>query len=221
MSDKATIQKPNGKLGILTPGMGAVATTFMAGVLSVRKGLSEPIGSLTQMGTIRLGKRTEKRNPLIKDFVPLASLKDVALGGWDVFEDNAYEAAMHAKVLDKDLLNDLKGELEQIKPMKAVFDKNYVKRLNGTYVKTGANKMELAEMLMEDIKNFKKENNCERVVMVWCGSTEIYIEEGEVHSTIEKFEEGLRNNHPDIPPSMIYAYAAIKMGVPYANGAPN
>lgn len=221
MSDKSTIQKPNGKLGILTPGMGAVATTFMAGVLSIRKGLSEPIGSLTQMGTIRLGKRTENRNPLIKDFVPLASLEDVALGGWDIFEDNAYEAAMHAKVLDKDLLNDLKDELEQIKPMKAVFDKNYVKRLEGSYYKKGSNKMELAEMLMEDIENFKKENNCERVVMVWCGSTEIYIEEGEVHSTIEKFEEGLRNNHPDIPPSMIYAYAAIKMGVPYANGAPN
>ena len=171
-----TIQKPNGKLGILTPGMGAVATTFMAGVLSIRKGLSDPIGSLTQMGTIRLGKRTEKRNPLIKDFVPLAALEDVALGGWDLFEDNAYEAAMHAKVLDKDLLNDLKDELEQIKPMKAVFDKNYVKRLEGSHVKQGANKMELAEMLMEDIENFKKENNCERVVMVWCGSTEIYIE---------------------------------------------
>ncbi|WP_436517800.1 inositol-3-phosphate synthase [Ekhidna sp. To15] len=221
MSEKSTIQKPNGKLGILTPGMGAVATTFMAGVLSIRKGLSEPIGSLTQMGTIRLGKRTEKRNPLIKNFVPLAALEDVALGGWDLFEDNAYEAAMHAKVLDKDLLNDLKSELEQIKPMKAVFDKNYVKRLEGSHVKKGANKMELAEMLMKDIENFKNENNCERVVMVWCGSTEIYIEESEVHSTIEKFEEGLRNNDPNIPPSMIYAYAAIKLGVPYANGAPN
>lgn len=216
-----TIKQPNGKLGILTPGMGAVATTFMAGVLSVRKGLSDPIGSLTQMGTIRLGKRTENRNPLIKDFVPLASLEDVVLGGWDIFEDNAYEAAMHAKVLDKDLLNDLKDELEQIKPMKAVFDKRYVKRLEGTYVKEAPTKMDLAHALMDDIKTFKEKNDCERIVMVWCGSTEIYIEEGDVHSTLEKFEEGLRTNHPDIAPSMIYAYAAAKMSVPYANGAPN
>ncbi|MEO9806351.1 MAG: inositol-3-phosphate synthase [Reichenbachiella sp.] len=222
MSDKITIQEPKGKLGILTPGMGAVSTTFMAGVLSIRKGLSDPIGSLTQMGTIRLGKRTEKRNPLIKDFIPLAPLENVVLGGWDVFEDNAYEAAMHAQVLDKDLLNELKSELEQIKPMKAVFDKNYVKRLEGTHIKTGyANKMELAEALMEDMRKFKEENGCDRLAMVWCGSTEIYIEEGEVHSTIEKLEEGMRNNHPDIAPSMIYAYAAVKMGIPYANGAPN
>lgn len=221
MKGKNSIHKPQGNLGILTPGMGAVATTFMAGVLSIRKGLSEPIGSLTQMGTIRLGKRTEKRNPLIKDFIPLNPLENVVLGGWDIFEDNAYEAAMHAKVIDKDLLNELKEELEQIKPMKAVFDKKYVKRLEGTHVKTGATKMELAEAIMEDIRQFRKTNNCDRVVMVWCGSTEIYIEEGEVHSTIEKLEEGLRNNHPNIAPSMIYAYAAVKMGIPYANGAPN
>lgn len=221
MSTKVNIKAPSGKLGILTPGMGAVATTFIAGVLSVRKGLSEPIGSLTQMGTIRLGKRTDNRNPLIKDFVPLASLEDIVFGGWDLFEDNAYEAAMHAEVLDKDLLNELKDDLEQIKPMKAVFDKNYVKKLDGSHVKSAATKMELAEALMEDIKNFKEENNCERLAMVWCGSTEIYIEESDVHSSLEKLEEGLRNNHPDIAPSMIYAYAAVKMGVPYANGAPN
>ncbi len=221
MSDKTIIQKPRGKLGILTPGMGAVATTFMAGVLSIRKGLSDPIGSLTQMGTIRLGKRTENRNPLIKDFVPLATLDDIVLGGWDIFEDNAYEAAVHAKVLDENLLNKLKEELEQIKPMQAVFDKKYVKRLEGKYIKQGSNKMELAKMLMDDIQKFKKKNDCDRIVMIWCGSTEVYIKEGEVHSTIEKFEEGLKNNHPDIPPSMIYAYAAIKLGIPYANGAPN
>lgn len=221
MSDNSKIQAPTGKLGILTPGMGAVSTTLMAGVLSVRKGLSDPIGSLTQMGTIRLGKRTDNRNPLIKDFVPLAGLDDIVFGGWDVFEDNAYEAAAHAKVLDKELLDQIKPELEQIKPMKAVFDKNYVKRLNGTHIKDAGTKMELAEAVIADIENFKKENGCDRVVMVWCGSTEIYIEESEVHSTIEKLEEGLRNNDPDIAPSMIYAYAAIKMGIPYANGAPN
>ncbi len=215
------IEQANGKLGILTPGMGAVATTFMAGVLAVRKGISSPIGSLTQMGTIRLGKRTENRSPLVKDFVPLAGLNDIVFGGWDVFPDNAYEAAMHAQVLDKDLLNEIKDDLEKISPMKAVFDKNYVKRLNGTHIKSEVNKMELAEAVMRDIEAFQTSNGCDRVVMVWCGSTEIYIEESEVHSTIEKLEEGLRNNHEDIAPSMIYAYAAIKMGVPYANGAPN
>ncbi len=221
MSAESKIKACKGKLGILTPGMGAVSTTLMAGVLSIRKGLSEPIGSLTQMGTIRLGKRTENRNPLINDFVPLAQLDDIVFGGWDVFEDNAYEAAVHAGVLDEKLLDKIKDELEQIKPMKAVFDKQYVKRLEGTYIKEGANKMELAEALMEDIRNFKEKNGCDRIVMVWCGSTETYIEEGEVHSTIEKLEEGLRNNDPAIAPSMIYAYAAVKMGVPYANGAPN
>lgn len=217
---ESTIEKP-GKLGILTPGMGAVSTTFMAGVLSIRKGLSEPIGSLTQMGTIRLGKRTENRNPLIKDFVPLTSLDNIALGGWDIFEDNAYEAAKHAKVLDDRLLGELESELSEIKPMKAVFDKAYVKRLEGSHVKEGATKMDLAEQLMQDIQTFKEKHHCESVVMVWCGSTEIYIEEKEVHSSIEKFEAGLRNNNPDIAPSMIYAYAAIRLGVPYANGAPN
>lgn len=210
-----------GKLGILTPGMGAVSTTFMAGVLSIRKGLSEPIGSLTQMGTIRLGKRTEKRNPIIKDFIPLAGLEDIVLGGWDIFSDNAYEAAKHANVLDDKLLDPIKDELSAIKPMKAVFDKNYVKRLEGSHVKKGSTKMELAELLMHEIRQFKEDNKCDRLVIIWCGSTEIYIEEKEVHSTIDKFEEGLKNNDPDISPSMIYAYAAIKLGIPYANGAPN
>ncbi|GAB4250047.1 MAG: inositol-3-phosphate synthase [Saprospiraceae bacterium] len=215
------VKEPQGKLGILTPGMGAVASTFIAGVLAVNKGISQPIGSLTQMGRIRLGKRTENRNPLIKDFIPLAKLEDVVFGGWDIFEDNMYEAASNAKVLDQRLLDQLKPELEAINPMKAVFDKKYVKKLDGHWVKEGKTKMELAEALMEDIRRFKEENNCERLVMVWCGSTEVYTEPSDVHSSIEKLEEGLRNNDPAIPPSMIYCYAAVKMGVPYANGAPN
>jgi myo-inositol-1-phosphate synthase len=221
MEQTTKIKKAEGKLGILTPGLGAVSTTFIAGVMAVRNGLSSPIGSLTQMGTIRLGKRTEKRNPLIKDFVSIAGLDDLVFGGWDIFEDNVYEAAKNAAVLDRYLLEQLKPDLEKIKPMKAVFDKRYVKKLSGTHVKQGINKMELAEQLMEDIRQFKEKNNCDRLVMVWCGSTEIYIEESEVHQTIESLEEGLRNNSPDIAPSMIYAYAAVKMGVPYANGAPN
>ncbi len=215
------LEKPSGKLGILIPGLGAVGTTFIAGVYAINKGISKPIGSLTQMGRIRLGKRTQLNKPFIKDVVGIQPLKDIAFGGWDVFDDNVYESAMHAEVLDKNLLHELKPELEAIKPMKAVFDKSYAKRLNGTHIKDGKNKMELAEALMEDIRNFKEKHNCERLVMVWCGSTEIYIEEGEVHQTIERLEEGLRQNHKDIPPSMIYTYAAVKMGIPYANGAPN
>ncbi|MFK7808658.1 MAG: inositol-3-phosphate synthase [Saprospiraceae bacterium] len=215
------IKQPTGKLGILIPGMGAVATTFMAGVIAVNKGLATPIGSLTQMGTIRIGKRTEPKNPKIKDFIPLADTKDIVFGGWDIFEDNVYEAAVNAEVLDARLLDQIKPELEAIKPMKAVFDKRYVKKLDGKHFKEGKNKYELAQALIEDIKRFKEENNCERLVMVWCGSTEIYIEEGPVHQTLESLEEGMRNNHADIPPSMLYAYAAVKMNVPYANGSPN
>lgn len=215
------IRKAEGKLGILTPGMGAVATTFMAGVIAINKGLSKPIGSVSQMGNIRLGKRTENRNPLIKDFVPLANLKDIVFGGWDLYEDNVYEAAMHAKVLDAHLLLQIKPELEAIRPMKAVFDRTFVKNLDGTYIKTGANKMDLAKQVMDDIENFKEANDLDRVVMVWCGSTEIYFEASEVHNTIEAFEQGLKDNDPNISPSMIYAYAAIKLGVPFANGAPN
>jgi len=215
------IKEAKGKLGILIPGLGAVATTFIAGVVAVRKGLSQPIGSLTQMGTIRVGKRTENRNPHIKDLVPLADLNDIVFGGWDLYPDNVYEAAANAKVLEEKLLEQIRPELETISPMKAVFQKEYAKRLTGEHIKPQTNKMELAEALMEDIKKFKQENNCERLVMVWCGSTEIYIEEGPVHQTMESLEEGLRNNDPAIPPSMIYAYAAMKMGVPYANGSPN
>ncbi|MDA0194391.1 MAG: inositol-3-phosphate synthase [Bacteroidetes bacterium] len=221
MASNIQIEIGKGKLGILTPVMGAVHTTFMAGVISIRRGLSKPVGSLTQMGTIRLGKRTDNRNPMVKDFVPLADLNDIVFGGWDIFTDSAYEAAMNAQVLDKDLLNEIKDELQEIKPMKAVFDKHYVKKLDGSHVKQGGTKMELANAIIQDIEDFKKKNGCDRVVMVWCGSTEIYIKESDVHSTIEKLEEGLRNNHEDIAPSMIYAYAAIKSGIPYANGAPN
>ena len=215
------ITPPTGKLGVLMPGLGAVATTFIAGVLNVRKGLATPIGSLTQMGTIRLGKRTEARSPLIKDFVPLASLDDLVFGGWDIFPDNIYEAAKHAAVLEDRHLDPIKDELSAIKPMKAVFFPEYVKRLHGTYVKEGANKMELAEQLREDIRRFKAENGCDRLVMIWCGSTEIFLKETAVHATIESFEEGMRQNSHDIAPSMIYAYAALMENVPYINGAPN
>jgi myo-inositol-1-phosphate synthase len=218
---KIEIKPVGGKLGVLTPGMGAVATTFIAGVMAARKELALPIGSLTQMGTIRLGKRTEARNPHINEFVPLTNLNDLVFGGWDVYEDNVYEAALEAKVLDRGLVEALKPELEKIKPMKAVFDKSYVRNLDGTNVKTGATKMDLADQLMEDIRRFKAENNCDRLVMVWCASTEAYTEISNVHETLEAFEEGLRNNDPRIAPSMIYAYAAMKMHVPFANGAPN
>lgn len=218
---KEQIQKTDGKLGVLLPGLGAVATTMIAGVFSVRKGLSQPIGSLTQMGSIRLGKRTENRYPLIKDFVPLANLNDIVFGGWDVYTDNVYESAMNAKVLEPALLQTIKPELEAIVPMKAVFDKSYVKNLDGKNIKTAATKYDLALEVMNDIENFRDANDCSRVVIVWCGSTEKYIEESAVHQSIEAFEEGLRNNDPEIAPSMIYAYAALKLGVPFANGAPN
>jgi len=218
---KQQIVPAEGKLGILIPGLGAVATTFIAGVEAVKKGAGQPFGSLTQMGSLRVGKRTENYYPKIKDFVPLAGLNDIVFGGWDLYEDNVYEAAANAKVLDTALLLQIKDELSSIKPMKAVFDKSYVANLDGTHVKTAATKYELAEQVMEDIKNFQEANGCNRVVIVWCGSTERYIEEAAVHASIESFEAGLRNNDPLIAPSMIYAYAAIKLGVPFANGAPN
>jgi len=215
------VQNAEGKLGVLIPGLGAVSTTLIAGVIAVNKGLTQPIGSLTQMGNIRLGKRTENRFPKVKDFVPLANLTDIVFGGWDVYADNVYEAAKNAKVIETATLDAIKPELESIKPMKAVFDKSYVKNLDGTHIKEAATKYDLALALMEDIQNFQRENNCTRVVIVWCGSTEKYIEPSEVHESIWKFEEGLKNNDPAIAPSMIYAYAALKLGVPFANGAPN
>ncbi|MBN1448565.1 MAG: inositol-3-phosphate synthase [Bacteroidetes bacterium] len=219
MKHKPELQ--TGKLGVLLPGLGAVASTFIAGVLAVRRGISEPIGSLTQMGTIRLGKRTEHRRPAIRDFVPLADPQSMVFGGWDIYSDNVYDAAQKAGVLDGRLLDELRDELSSITPMPAVFDRQYVHRLDGTNIKRAADKMEFARQLMDDIAGFRERNSCDRLVMIWCGSTEIYIEESDVHQSIEAFEQGLKDSHPSIPPSMIYAYAAIRMGIPYANGAPN
>jgi len=207
-----------GKLGVMVVGLGAVATTMIAGVEAVRKGLAKPIGSLTQMGTIRLGKRTDNTSPLIKDFVPLANLNDIVFTGWDIFEDNVYESAAHAKVLDEKTLLQLKPYLESIKPLPAVFDQYYVKRLNGTHVKKGKNKRDLAEQMRADIRAFKK--TVDRVVMIWAASTEIFIVPTAVHESIEAFEKGLENNDIAIAPSQIYAYAALSEGVPFANGAP-
>ena len=215
------IQPAKGKLGVLIPGLGAVATTFIAGVEAVKKGLAKPVGSLTQMGSIRLGKRTEHRFPKIKEFVPLADLNDIVFGGWDVYEDNVFEAASKAKVLEPMLLHAVRPELEAIKPMKAVFDKSYIKNLDGTHVKTASSKWALAEALTQDIENFKDLHNLDRLVIVWCGSTEKYIEAGDVHQSLAAFEAGLKNNDPAIAPSMIYAYAAVKLGIPFMNGAPN
>ncbi len=218
---KLDITPAKGKLGILTPGMGAVSTTFIAGVFAILKGIAKPIGSVSQMGTIRLGKRTDKRVPMIKDFVPLTGIEDLVFGGWDIFEENAYQSALTAGVLEKELLDKIRPELESVKPMKGVFDKKYVKKLDGTYIKSGKSKWDLAQMLIEDMQKFKDENSCDRLVIVWCGSTEIFIKEGPVHQSLEAFEKGLKSNDPEIAPSMIYAYAAIKLGIPYANGAPN
>jgi myo-inositol-1-phosphate synthase len=215
------IAPAKGKLGILMPGLGAVATTFIAGVMAVRKGLGQPVGSLTQLGTIRLGKRTDNRTPKINEFVPLADLDQLVFGGWDIFEDNAYEAAVNAAVLDPALLKQIKPQLQKIKPMKAVFDKNYVKRIDGPNVKTKGTLLDKAHALIDDIANFKKTNKCDRIVMIWTGSTEVFHKPGKVHQTIEAFEKGLAKNDPDIAPSQIYAYAAIMSGVPFANGAPN
>jgi myo-inositol-1-phosphate synthase len=215
------IEAAKGKLGILLVGMGAVSTTTIAGVFAIRRGLASPIGSLTQMGTVRLGKRTEGRSPLIKDFVPLSSLDDVVFGGWDIFEDNSYEAAKTAGVIEEDLLNKIRPELEAIKPMSAVFDRRYVKRLDGPNVKKGKNKRDLAEQLREDMRTFKQNNNCDRLVMVWCGSTEVYLTESPAHQSLAAFEKALEANDESIPSSMVYAYAAIKDGIPYANAAPN
>ncbi len=210
-----------GKLGIMIPGMGAVATTFVAGVEAVRKGISAPIGSVTQMGTIRLGKRTDGRSPKVKDFVPLAGLNDLVFTGWDIFEDDMYAAAGKAGVLERSLLEQVKPFLTSIKPRTAVFDKNYVKKLDGPNVKKGKNKKELVEQVRDDIREFQKSSGADRLVMIWCGSTETFIEAGPVHQTVDSFEKGLLANDENIAPSMIYAYAAMREGVPFANGAPN
>jgi myo-inositol-1-phosphate synthase len=217
----AEIAPAKGKLGVLLVGLGAVSTTFIAGVEAIKKGLAEPIGSLTQMGTIRLGRRTDNRVPAIKDFVPLAKLEDLVFGAWDIFPDSAFEAATHAGVLEKELLGKLRKPLQKIMPMKAVFDQNYVKRLTGTNVKKGKNKLQLARQLIDEIADFKKKNKCDRLVMIWAASTEIFMRPHAVHRNLKSLEQAMRENHKAIPPSMIYAYAALKSGIPFANGAPN
>jgi myo-inositol-1-phosphate synthase len=215
------IAPAEGKLGVLVPGVGAVATTFMAGVELVRRGLAEPIGSLTQLATIRLGKRTDGRSPKIRDFVPLAGLDDLVYGGWDIYEDNAYEAAAKAQVLDRPMLEQVREPLEGIQPMPAVFSQDYVRNISGPNVKQGGSKRDLAEMLCDDIRRFKQQHGCERLVMIWCGSTEVFHKPTAVHQTLRDFECGLMKSDPEIAPSQIYAWAALQCGVPFGNGAPN
>jgi len=219
--DNVRISPAQGKLGVLIPGIGAVSTTFIAGVEAVKRGIAAPVGSLTQLATVRLGKRTEGRTPLIKDLVPLASLNDLEFAGWDIYEDTAYEAARKAAVLEPALIEQVREPLEKIHPMEAVFDREYVRRIHGPNVKEARTKMEKAEMLMDDVRQFQKRTGVARTVMIWCGSTEVFHKPSQVHETIKKFERGLQKNDPEIAPSQIYAYAALKLGIPYANGAPN
>ncbi|MEX1258654.1 MAG: inositol-3-phosphate synthase [Gemmatimonadota bacterium] len=221
MTDRPEIPPAKGRLGILLPGFGAVATTMVAGVEAVRRGLATPVGSLSQLNRIRLGKRTEGRNPLIKDFLSLATLDDLVFGAWDPIPDDGYASAKNAGVLEPRHIEPIEDFLRSIKPMPAVFDREYVRRLDGTNVKTGKNKLDLAEQLREDIRRFSSDNDCDRLVMIWCGSTEIFLRPGPAHASIEAFESAMKANDPAIAPSMIYAYAAIMEGIPYANGAPN
>ena len=221
MTNRADIKPVEGKLGIMLVGLGAVSTTFIAGVETIKKGLAKPIGSLTQMGAIRLGKRTEHKNPLIKELVPLYNLDDLVITSWDIFEDNAYQAALKAGVLERHHLDSVKDELESMKPQKAVFNQEYVKKLSGTHVKTGNSKRDLANQLMDDIQSFKEMYQLRDVVMIWCASTEIFIKTGEIHQSMDTFEKAIDANHPEIAPSMLYAYAALQCGIPFINGAPN
>jgi myo-inositol-1-phosphate synthase len=218
---RTAIKPAEGRLGIVMPGLGAVATTFIAGVQAIRTNRALPIGSLSQMGNIRLGKRTENRCPRIRDFVPLADLDDLVFGGWDVYDVDVHASARNAGVLDPAMLASIGPVLEAIRPMKAVFDETYVPNLDARHVKQAATKMDLAEAVVEDLRRFRRENDCARMVMVWCASTEKYTKASEVHETLDAFERGLRNSHPAIAPSMIYAYAAISEGIPFVNGAPN
>ena len=220
-TEKIRIAPADGKLGVLVPGMGAVTTTFIAGLEAIKRGLGKPIGSLTQLGTIRLGKRTEGRSPAIQDFVPLARMEDLVVGAWDIFPDNAYESAVKAGVLEIPLLEQLKVPLSAMKPMPAVFDQEYVKRLNGPNMKPKGSKMDHAEMVMDDIRRFKQTTSVSRMIMIWCASTEVFRQPAAVHATLKDFECGLQKSDPEISPSQIYAYAALKSGVPYANGAPH
>tara|TARA_B100001123_G_scaffold451141_1_gene627536 strand:+ start:45930 stop:47507 length:1578 start_codon:yes stop_codon:yes gene_type:complete len=218
---RPTIAPPEGKMGVLLPGMGAVATTVIGGVELIKKGLSQPIGSLSQLGHVRLGKRTDARNPLVQDLVPLAGLDQLVFGGWDIYDSNAYEAARHAAVIDSSLLSQVQNEMSTVQPMSAVFENRFVTRIDGQNKKTAANKMQYAEALMQDIADFKQSNNLSRAVMIWCGSTEIYQRATGSHENLAAFEKGLLQSDPEISPSQIYAYAALKSGVPFANGAPN
>jgi myo-inositol-1-phosphate synthase len=216
-----SIASADGKIGVLFVGLGAVSTTTIAGVMAVRKGLAKPIGSLAEMGTVRLGKRTDARAPAIREFVPLAGLDELVFGGWDIFEDNAYESARTAGVIEPALLDEIKDELSAVAPMSAVFDRQYVKRLDGPNVKKGKSKRDLAEQVVDDIRRFKSQHGLDRLVLVWTGSTEVFLKETAAHQSIEAFEQGLAANDCSIPSSMIYAYAAIREGIPYANAAPN
>ena len=215
------VHPAKGKLGVMIPGMGAVATTFVAGVEAVRRGIASPVGSLTQMGTIRLGKRTEGRSPKIKEFVPLASLDDLVFTGWDIFEDDMHTAASKAGVLERDLLAKVKRRLSAIRPMKAVFDHNYVKKIDGPNVKKGKNKLDLAEQLRQDIRDFRKSSGASRLITMWCASTESFIKPTAAHQSLKALEKAMKENDETIPPSMIYAYASLMENVPFANGAPN
>jgi len=218
---KRTIAPAKGGLGVLIPGIGAVSTTLIAGTFSVRKGLATPVGSLTQMGTIRLGKRTDLRSPRIKDFTPLAELEDLVFGGWDIHGKNAYEAALEAGVLKQEHLDPVRKEMCAVKPMEAVFDRAFVRRLEGAHVKRAKTKMHLVDLLAKDMEAFQRRTGAVRLVMIWCGSTETYLTEQEIHSDLDRFERGLKENDPAISPSMVYAYAAIRKGIPFINGAPN
>lgn len=215
------IAPPEGKLGVLLVGLGAVATTFIAGVELIRRGLAKPIGSLAEMGTIRLGKRTEGRVPKIREFVPLAALRDLEFGAWDPIPDDGYRSAQVAGVLEPRHLEPVADFLKAVVPMPAVFDRRYVKRLQGTNVKSGKNKRDLAEQLREDIRAFKERHRCDRLVMIWCASTEVFITPTSVHESLAAFERGMEENDDAIAPSMLYAWASLMEGVPFANGAPN
>ena len=216
-----SIRPADGKLMMFIPGMGAITTTILAGIFNIRKGLSKPIGSVTQMGHIRLGKRTDKRSPLIKDFVPLTSIENIEFAGWDIFEDDMYEAAVKADVVLPKHLEPIKEEMKAIKPMKAVFYHDWVKNLDGKHVKKGKNHMDLAKQLMDDMKKCMAEKGCTRAVVVWNASTEAYHKPCEIHESLEAFEKAMNENHPEVAPSQIYAYAALKMGFPFVNGSPN
>jgi myo-inositol-1-phosphate synthase len=223
VSDKSgrNLASPDGKLGVMLVGLGAVATTYVAGVENVRRGLGKPIGSLTELATIRLGKRTEKRSPHIREFVPLADLNNIVFAAWDPIPDDAYQSALVAGVLESRHIEPIADFLKTLEPMPAVFDQAYVKRLSGSNVKSGKNKRDLAEQLREDVRSFKKRSECDRLVMVWCASTEVFIRPGPVHQSLDAFEKAMEVNDPAIAPSMLYAWAAIMEGVPFANGAPN